>query len=251
MTVLVAIRPLRAACNDGRRIAEPQFQEVHIDHKSQVFRRKALAVVVQDAVRISSCARYGLACHSHGVFSGTLCAVQPFHFLRVLGAARKYAHAGVVFKGNSSLAQVIGEDQWQRAVGNNQRDLLTAQAFRHGLRGGSFAIARQPTRGFKVTRTRHRVGPGVLSRTTHLNIPHDEHTMGRLAVRQKVNACRRITNSKANRVKQTLVHCRNAGDKSGGRHGEIQRESARYCSRRGGASAASPIRRCRSASYAE
>ena len=146
----MAIRALRAASHNGRRIAEPQLQEVHINHEPQVFRRKALAVMMQDAVRISTGTRHCLTCHSHGVFSGALRAVQPFHFLRVLGAAREDAHTGVVFERNSSLPQVIGKDEWQRAVRNNKRDLLTAQALRHGLRGGRFAVARQPTRRLKV-----------------------------------------------------------------------------------------------------
>ena len=72
MPVLVAIRSLRAASHNGRRIAEPQLQEVHINHETQVVRRKALTVVVQDAVRISNGTRHRLTRHSHGVFSGTL-----------------------------------------------------------------------------------------------------------------------------------------------------------------------------------
>ena len=149
----MAIRALRAASHNGRRIAEPQLQKVHINHEPQVFRRKSLAVMMQDAVRISTGTRHRLTRHSHGVFGSTLRALQPFHFLRVLRAARKDAHTGVVFERNSSLPQVIGKDEWQRAVRNNKRDLLTAQAFRHGLRGGSFAVARQSTRRLKVAWT--------------------------------------------------------------------------------------------------
>jgi hypothetical protein len=61
----------------------------------------------------------------------------------------------------------------------------------------------------------------VLPRAAHLNIPHNEYAVRRLAVLQKVNARRRITNGKANRVKQALIDCRNAGDQSGGRHGDF------------------------------
>jgi hypothetical protein len=84
MAVLMAVRTLRSTCNNGWLIAETKFQKMHINHEPQVFCRKALGLVVQDAICIGRRTRHRLTCHAHGIFRGRLRTLEPLNLLRVL-----------------------------------------------------------------------------------------------------------------------------------------------------------------------